>query len=524
MQAKSKLNLMSAVVTDRGLSEKRPHNEDSYLELPDLGVFAVADGVGGAQAGDVASQMAVEILAEAFNNQPPNSDAEDVMRLAIERANSAIFQMAADLPQLSSMATTMVALQVAGNIATIGHVGDSRLYRIDSHGKLHRETDDHSVVEEEVRAGRMTADQALNHPSRNVISRALGAEETVEVDLKTIMIEPGTFFLLCSDGITRHIPDREIEDLFISEIEPERLAARMREICYDRGAEDNLTAVVVRVPSALGDDRSSSPIAAAAEPDNLTDHTDEDTVATARPVSTKNNRTVETFDDLVVDDLDDESYLSDELSELVDDDDSSGYVSESLAVPASPVPEPAVPQRAELPSYEIAEESAGGGVSRILSSIFLLVLGAAVGAGMYYMFVPKPEPLPAPPALVEKSPDVSLTAFEESRRLIDKDPASFINANAASPQVPEDYFLLGRAFLLSGKYWEAKRAFIEARNRLAQADPKNAKTLSAEIAMALALIETPGAAESFAKDIAAASIDGGTVSNANSAVNAVPAR
>jgi len=150
------LTIKSSAVTDRGLSEKRPENEDSFLVLEECGVYAVADGVGGAQAGDVASQMAVEILGEAFINQSSEPDAEDIMRMAIERANSAIYQMANDLPQLSSMATTVVALHVQGNIATIGHVGDSRAYRLDHNGKLLRETHDHSVVEEEVRAGRMT--------------------------------------------------------------------------------------------------------------------------------------------------------------------------------------------------------------------------------------------------------------------------------------------------------------------------------------------------------------------------------
>src|SRR5215203_5881213 len=105
-------NIISASVSDRGLSEKRPENEDSFLVLEERGVYAVADGVGGAQAGDVASQMAVEILGEAFINQQADLDAEDVMRAAIERANSAIYQMANELPQLDSMATTIVALHV----------------------------------------------------------------------------------------------------------------------------------------------------------------------------------------------------------------------------------------------------------------------------------------------------------------------------------------------------------------------------------------------------------------------------
>src|SRR2546421_11164674 len=108
--------ISSAAVTDRGLSEKRPENEDSYLEVPSTGIFAVADGVGGAEAGEVASQMAMEILGEAFANVPVSADAETVMRAAIERANTAIFQMSHELTQLSNMATTIVALHLQGNI------------------------------------------------------------------------------------------------------------------------------------------------------------------------------------------------------------------------------------------------------------------------------------------------------------------------------------------------------------------------------------------------------------------------
>ena len=235
----------SAAVSDRGLSENRPHNEDSFLELTEHGLFAVADGVGGAQAGEVASQMAVEILAEAFINMGANADPEETMRIALDRANGAIFQMSHDLPQLSSMATTIAALHVNGDIATIAHVGDSRVYRMDGHGRLFRETDDHSIVEEEVRAGRMTPAQALTHPSRNVISRALGAEHAVDADIKLVLVYPGTRFLLCSDGITRHVSDAEIESMLNSDDEPSAICARMKDLCFSRGAEDNLTAVIV---------------------------------------------------------------------------------------------------------------------------------------------------------------------------------------------------------------------------------------------------------------------------------------
>lgn len=235
-----------ASVSDRGLSEKRPLNEDSLFSDEAGGIFVVADGVGGAEAGEVASRTAVDVLAEAFRHQKDGDDVEDLMELAIQRANSSIYQMSREHPKLAMMATTVVALHLNGGRATLGHVGDSRIYRFTPEGILQRETDDHSVVEEEVRAGRMTAQQAANHPSRNVISRALGAEASVEVDLKTIDIPQGTIFLLCSDGITRHIPDEELEQILQSSEDLPSACARMKEICYERGAEDNLTALIVQ--------------------------------------------------------------------------------------------------------------------------------------------------------------------------------------------------------------------------------------------------------------------------------------
>src|SRR3989442_11710610 len=162
------LTLKSAAVTDRGLSEKRPLNEDSFLADSERGIFAVADGVGGAEAGEVASQTAIEVLDEAFRHKEDGADIEDLMELAIQRANASIHQMAREHVKLANMATTIVALNLNGTIATIGHVGDSRLYRLPPDGKLPRETEDPPIVEEEVRAGRMTPEQAANHPSKNV--------------------------------------------------------------------------------------------------------------------------------------------------------------------------------------------------------------------------------------------------------------------------------------------------------------------------------------------------------------------
>lgn len=517
-------NITSASVSDRGLSEKRPENEDSFLVLEERGVYAVADGVGGAQAGDVASQMAVEILGEAFLNQSADLDAEDVMRAAIERANGAIYQMAVDLPQLSSMATTIVALHVYGNIATIGHVGDSRVYRLDHHGNLLRETHDHSVVEEEVRAGRMTAEQAANHPSKNIISRALGAEPDVDIDLKTIMVEPGTTFLLCSDGITRHIDDAEMGGI-LANGNPASICGRLKEICYARGAEDNLTAIVVRV--------SGEPVrefsAAAGAVDS-----EEQTVASARSPFDSTVDMANEFsanETVSMDELDDQSYLMDDEPILEEEPgpDLNDYSSSSVMVPAQqPQFAPAAPASAPpvrpYSSTAVVEEKEPALLPRILNALLFLVLGGLVGAGGYYYWVQsQPEPVVETPVITEmKSTNTTLTAFEDGRRLVDKDPAAYINANAASLQTPEDYFLMGRAFMLTGKYWEAKRSFNDARNRLASADKLNAKTMAAEISMALAVIESPQATESFTKDIATASSTTGA--NSNTAISNQPIR
>src|SRR6185369_10401395 len=247
-------NVDVASVSDRGLSDKRPLNEDSLLADADRGIFVVADGVGGADAGEVASQTAVDVLNDAFRTKiTDGEDVEDLMELAIQRANSSIHQMASENPRFSMMATTVVALHLDGHSATIGHVGDSRLYRLSPDGNLHRETEDHSIVEEEVRAGRMTPEQAANHPSKNVISRALGAEPTVEADMKVIEVEDGSAFLLCTDGITRHLGDNELRELLTSGRTPNDLCEEMKARCYQRGAEDNLTAVVVQVGASKFD-------------------------------------------------------------------------------------------------------------------------------------------------------------------------------------------------------------------------------------------------------------------------------
>ncbi|MBX3267590.1 MAG: serine/threonine-protein phosphatase [Acidobacteria bacterium] len=523
--------VISATVSDRGLSEKRPENEDSFIAIDDSGLYAVADGVGGAQAGDVASQMAVEILGEAFTHYGDSVDPEDIMQVALERANEAIYRMSTELPQLSTMATTIASIHISGNIATIAHVGDSRVYRVDPDGVLHRETNDHSLVEEEVRAGRMTPEQAANHPSKNVISRALGAEATVAVELKTIMVDPGTSFLLCSDGITRHIEDPEIEHLMTTGMAPEMLVMQMKEICYDRGAEDNLTAVVVKILPTVAEHRAdhaeAAPIASPPVFPAAQDPGEEETIATARspfdePV-TEEATTADLaepqsdgLDDLRREIAEEEAAApanDDEFLGALDDQgrtietENSEYSSSGFVVPAEPTrPEPA---RDEFKMFgangdaEVETPRSGPGiVSRILSTLVWLVLGAIIGIGGYYYWnINNPIVQQAPPPLVQPSSDVQVSSLEEARRLVDADPKGYLEKNSATPQDAADHYLLGRALLLDGKYFEAQRQFRMAKDKLGEADEKDRATIAAEVALASAIISSGPATEALKKEL-----------------------
>jgi len=514
----------SAAVSDRGLSEKRPQNEDSYLELNKQGLFAVADGVGGAQAGDVASQMAMEILGEAFINLHENSDAEEMMKIAVERANEAIYQMSHDLAQLSTMATTVVALHLAGNIATIGHVGDSRIYRLDTKGLLHRETQDHSVVEEEVRAGRMTAAQAAHHPSRNVISRALGADSIVEVDMKTIMFEPQTTFLLCSDGITRHISDVELRELLLSSDAPAEIAQRMKEICYERGAEDNLTAVIARVTNSLAG--SFAP-----KPADVTSEYEEPTIATARPALFSENSAAENQASMMSRQQTDDETPTGELqtpvppmtlqNEQIVHSEPTMVTTPGVSVGKTetvPVAETKIED--DVRSYRI-DEGSSGTLSKILSSMLWLIIGGLLGAGLYYFFQQRNKPVETPVLTQMQTPNILYTAFEDNRRNVDKNPKQYISANGTMP--PDDaegLYLMGRAHLLEGQFAEAKQMFLQAKDRLAQAKEANSKVLATEITMGLAIINDPFAQKEFQKEINLTKPDANSQTNSNSNANA----
>ena len=506
----------SAAVSDRGLSEKRPQNEDSFLELNNKGLFVVADGVGGAQAGDVASQMAVEILGEAFTNLPKNGDVEDLMKLAIERANESIYQMSHDLASLATMATTVVAVHIANNIATIGHVGDSRLYRLDPKGNIYRETQDHSMVEEEVRAGRMTEAQAANHPSKNIISRALGAEATVEVDMKTIMIEPHTKFLVCSDGVTRHIDDFQLRELLQFNDTPANICRRIKDICYERGAEDNLTAVIAEVTDKI----IKTPIVAAPIVETPVE-IEEPTIASIRaahnaaPVHVEEEIPTQPLVMPVVENTPPSIVSADPVPVLVPKPAAEFVPTNEIVQINEVAPAAEFEPRKEI--YLAEEKSGSGFAGKLLSSLLLLIIGGILGAGAYYLWQQN-NPPPVVPQLVPQSPNIEYSSFENLRRSVDNNPNNYINKNAGITQDAEGLYLLGRAYLLTGKFPEAKKSLEEAKNKLAQVNVVNNKVLATDIALGLAIIDDAAAQNKFQSQVKVGNPEANVLSNTNTGI------
>ncbi len=240
--------------TDVG--RKRKHNEDSFLVDPDLGLYLVADGMGGHAAGEVASARCVEVVREHlsahrstlddFSHEASAEGREEVQKLvahAIQRACREIFELAEREPEKRGMGTTCVALIARGRKAVVAHVGDSRAYLLRS-GRVHQLTEDHSLVEEHVKRGLMTREQAEKSDIRNVITRAVGLQPSVEVDTLLTDVMPGDLFLLCSDGLHGYLKDDELVSLFSSEPRS-TLPMKTIDLANQRGGKDNITTVVV---------------------------------------------------------------------------------------------------------------------------------------------------------------------------------------------------------------------------------------------------------------------------------------
>ena len=225
----------SAAASDVGLA--REINEDAFIERPDAGVWAVADGLGGHRAGEVASATAIETLVDSFGAGQP-------VGLAVSDANAAVFAKAGTDLELQGMGTTLTVLTLPADAhAVLGHVGDSRAY-LARDGALSRVTEDHSLVEQLVREGRLRPEEALHHPQRAIITRALGVDSQVEVDIYEIDVRPGDRVLLCSDGLTDLVDDEGIARTLSAALSADDACAQLVQLALDRGGRDNVTVVV----------------------------------------------------------------------------------------------------------------------------------------------------------------------------------------------------------------------------------------------------------------------------------------
>jgi PPM family protein phosphatase len=230
-----------AAKTDVG--RERKGNEDSFLVRPPL--FVVADGMGGAEAGEVASQTAVEVLEEAA----AKDEVPDGLGAAVEAANARVNAMATEDPLRTGMGCTLTASYAAGGRLTVAHVGDSRLYRLRD-GQLEQLTDDHSLVGGLVRLGQLTPAEAEQHPQRSVILRAVGVETSIEVDVLHHELEPDDVYLACSDGLNSMVRDEVIAET-LGMAGPLADAAEMLvDLANASGGRDNITVVLFRIGRA----------------------------------------------------------------------------------------------------------------------------------------------------------------------------------------------------------------------------------------------------------------------------------
>jgi protein phosphatase len=230
--------------TDTG--RQRHANEDSYFARPP--VFAVADGMGGAQAGEVASRIAASTF-ERRGQVNPKEPAEGQLEEIAQAANSEIHQLAQEDSSRAGMGTTLTAAMVRGDEVSLGHVGDSRAYVL-RQGQLKRLTKDHSLVEELRRQGRLTEEQAEEHPQRSIITRALGPEPNVNVDTMTFPARDGDIYLLCSDGLTTMVSDDEIRQILVEARTLRSAVNKLVEAANRGGGRDNITAVAFRLADA----------------------------------------------------------------------------------------------------------------------------------------------------------------------------------------------------------------------------------------------------------------------------------
>jgi protein phosphatase len=230
------------VRTDVG-RQRRGNEDSSYASAP---VFVVADGMGGAQAGEVASQMVIEAFSAGL---PEDGSPEERLSVVVQKANQEIHSRSHSEAASAGMGTTVTAAYLDEDAVVLAHVGDSRGYLLRD-GELSRLTEDHSLVEELLRGGKLTEEEALEHPQRSVITRALGIEPIVEIDTWTYPLRPGDVVLLCSDGLTSMISEQQVQELLVSAPDLATAADRLIDAANEAGGRDNITVLLFRVELA----------------------------------------------------------------------------------------------------------------------------------------------------------------------------------------------------------------------------------------------------------------------------------
>jgi serine/threonine protein phosphatase PrpC len=228
--------------TDTG-RHRRGNEDSSYARPP---VFALADGMGGAAAGEVASSLAIEAFEAGL---PVSGSAEERLAVVVQRANREIYDRAQADQRLDGMGTTLTAVVLDSDNVALAHVGDSRAYRLRG-GELTRLTEDHSLVEELIKDGKLTEEEAFEHPQRSIITRALGQEPIVEVDTFSYPVRAGDVIMLCSDGLTDMLQEHRVAELLVSAADLPAAAQRLIDEANQAGGRDNITVVLFRVEEA----------------------------------------------------------------------------------------------------------------------------------------------------------------------------------------------------------------------------------------------------------------------------------
>lgn len=230
------------------IGRKRKLNQDAvYTSEQPVGnlknLFLVADGMGGHNAGDYASKMTLETMVEHIAGSRETNPAK-ILEDAIAAANTLVRNMAGQNPELEGMGTTVVAASCEGETLHVANVGDSRLYII-REGKIHQVTRDHSWVEEMVRRGGLGREEARNHPDKNIITRAVGAEDTVRIDFFTVGLEEGDMILMCTDGLTNMLEDEEILNILKISRDIVEMAEELVRAANEKGGRDNISVILI---------------------------------------------------------------------------------------------------------------------------------------------------------------------------------------------------------------------------------------------------------------------------------------